>query len=62
MIFNQSIIFDEGWVEETNDSKATEEPRLTVTYKNGFKGTPDFTKNRMSGWEVVSAEGVEVQI
>jgi hypothetical protein len=50
------MLFDSDWINEVNDSKTTKEPRLTLTYKNGFKGTTDFYNNKMTGWEVISAK------
>jgi hypothetical protein len=35
------MLFYEDWVGEINDSLKTKKPRLTVEYKNGFKGTSD---------------------
>jgi hypothetical protein len=56
------MLFSEDWVKETNDSKTTKEPRLTVTYLNGFKGTTDFYKNKMTAWEVISATENKMEI
>ena len=56
------MLFYEDWVGEINDSLKTKKPRLTVEYKNGFKGTSDQDKNKMTGWEVLSANNTELEI
>jgi hypothetical protein len=56
------MLFDEEWVKETNDAKTTDKPRLEVIYKNGFIGTTDFYKNRMTDWEVISANNTQLEI
>jgi hypothetical protein len=60
--FDQAMLFDKEWVKETNDVKTTNKPRLEVIYKNGFIGTTDFYKNRMTSWEVVSANNTQLEI
>jgi hypothetical protein len=60
--FDQPMIFDDDWVRIVNRSKITNEPRLTVTYKNGYKGTTDFYNNRMTDWEVVTANSTKMEV
>jgi hypothetical protein len=33
-----------------------------VTYLNGFRGTSDSVKNKMTKWKISSAQGDEIQI
>ena len=54
--------FDEDWLKEINRTKGTNAAELVITYENGFAGTGDFDKNKMTGWEVKSASGSKIEI
>ena len=50
--FDQPMKFDKDWVELMNKEKDTRRAGLSVDYLNGFEGTADYNKNRMTDWKV----------
>jgi hypothetical protein len=54
--FTDPLVFEADWIKATNKAKTSKQPRLALKYKNGFKGTKDFTKNELKSWEVTRAE------
>jgi len=54
--------FSEEWVQTMNDSRNTKQAGLTVLYLNGFKGTPEFSKNQMTDWKIVSADKESLEL
>ena len=56
------MIFNDEWTKEINNSKKTNAPKLALTYKNGFVGTEDFSKNKLTDWEVKSSKEAQMKI
>jgi hypothetical protein len=56
------MIFNDEWIKEVNEARKTNKPKLALIYKNGFKGTEEFSKNKMTDWEVKSSAGSIMRI
>jgi hypothetical protein len=56
------MMFDDEWTKEINEAKKTNAPKLALTYKNGFVGTEDFSKNKLTDWEVKSSKEAQMKI
>jgi hypothetical protein len=56
------MIFNDEWMKEINEARKTNAPKLALTYKNGFIGTKNFSKNKLIDWEVKSSIGAQMKI
>jgi hypothetical protein len=49
-------------MEEINEVRKKNAPKLALTYENGFIGTENFSKNKLTDWEVKSSKRAEMEI